>query len=255
VLERFIVGKARLYLEAGLLAHRVDSRQVLGIEHRHLELRRRPSERDDAVRARDRLGDERKHLERYLLVLQVHERNAEHVCLDAAERVRRERAGGNEDVADGLLALLRFRSAASTSLRGTSPESRMNVFSSLSETCIARYVIKYNAPMRRIGALHEPGGKPSERLRLHHARRVTTAPDDGPCIEAILRSVAWNSPGSRRVPLRRNAVTGSPRRGSASEMAAEPHRVCMATISRAPMHYAYPSKSGWIDAIPIYGMF
>ena len=95
--DAFGVGQPRQYLEPRLLAHRVDGREVVDVEHRDFKRVVLLLERDDIVRARDRLRNEREDIDRDAMVLQIHEGNAEHVGLNApqgilgrASRARRE---------------------------------------------------------------------------------------------------------------------------------------------------------------------
>ncbi|MBT9175586.1 MAG: hypothetical protein DDT22_01266 [candidate division WS2 bacterium] len=102
------VGQARQYLESRLLAHRIDGGEILDIEHRHLERVDSFFVRDDIVRARDRLRDKREHIRRNAIILQIYKRNAEHIRLNASQRVFGQGAARHEDVAERLPALLRL---------------------------------------------------------------------------------------------------------------------------------------------------
>ena len=94
-LERFLIlqkrrfdgggiREARKYLEVCLFLDEINCREVVGIQHRYFKRLTRFLERNDIVGARNGLWDKRERLKLNSLRLQVHERNAEKVCLHLA---------------------------------------------------------------------------------------------------------------------------------------------------------------------------
>src|SRR3989344_1585389 len=86
------ISESDLDGEASLLADCFNGSQVLHVEHGHLKRAAILFVADDVMGARDGLGDEAERLWLDMVTLQVYERDAEHIRLDAPERVLRESA-------------------------------------------------------------------------------------------------------------------------------------------------------------------
>ena len=112
MLDALGVGESRQDLEPGLLLDRFYGGEVFHVEHGDLKRIAVLLVGNDVMRARDRFRNEGKHVTGHLVLLEVHERDAEHVRLDTAQRVFGERAFRDENVAERLPFRLSFLSSS-----------------------------------------------------------------------------------------------------------------------------------------------
>ncbi len=107
-LDRGGVGEPREHLEPRLLLDEVDRGEVVGVEHRYFELVGLLAIGDDVVATRDRLGDQRERVVFDHRARERDERDAEDVCVRAAQFVFADHVLGGQDIADCLAAVFRF---------------------------------------------------------------------------------------------------------------------------------------------------